>query len=160
MKRIILIAGLMISVISSTSFANILKDFTGNWRVTTTTQYDGKRETNNSTEKISKLKNGTLHHVSFYKRKGKLIKDGETWYYPNGEIYQVSFDEKGFFESEAEGFWRVTGSRFHIDAALSILEGDVNVTGSLRRVNRNKWTGFFTAAGALRVSVTMTRVGR
>lgn len=160
MRNLIFLLIAACAVISSPAHADITKDLIGTWNVTVVTQFDGKKEVGKSQEKISKLKNGTLRQISYEKINGKSRKTSDTWYYPTGELYQVSFDRKGILESEAEGTWQVRGARLHMDVTISTLEGDLNTVGSLRRLNRKKWTGFFTAAGLVKVSVTMTRVGK
>ena len=139
---ILLVAAAMLS--SGAAYGNILNDLVGTWKVTSTVTQNGQSTTFTSTNVVRDLGNGFYHSVGTEVVGGRRVTTSEEWILGGGKSLCVGYDHLGAAELLGKGTWRVSGNVFSGTYIFQTLNGKLNWTGSITRINRARWQGTVT----------------
>jgi len=122
---------------SEAAYSNSFFDgMIGRWSTTVTVSAGGRKETLKGEMRVKKLKNGTYYSVGL--RNGR--KSGEKWYYKNGTLASILYTDRGLYDGEGYGAWRVSRGRLLVNETAETLEvEEMNLNTTIRRLNRNKY---------------------
>ena len=151
---------LLVLLTGSVKANGFLNGLVGTWDAVSVVQLSSVRETTRTTTTIRKLRNGSYYGST--REKKTKEKTGETWYYRNGSILTVEYDNGGVY-AEGTGTWRIKGGRLAQDITLDGLDGRIRMKGTMRKLGRDRYTevGTFTLGSYRgRYTVNVTRATR
>ena len=131
----------------------------GTWNMTSVRTMGKVKATYKGKAKYWKLPDGTYRSRAWGKM-GKINLVSEKWIYMDGTTQGYSY-ANGELNEISKGTWKVNGNQTDITETFDSLGLSVIATGYSRRINRNRYIGFFTIDSlGIRQTSTMVRIGK